>query len=154
MIVYQGPSRLDPSAEIVVILTGLDGSSSNAKTGGMVQSYIIRTDRSPNDAVKDGSDRAICGDCPHRMQADGKRSCYVTLAHGPLSVYKAFKRGSYESVTPELAAYRIAGRMLRLGTYGDPGAVPVEVWEALTKLVKGWTGYTHQWRATPELKPS
>lgn len=152
IIVYEGPSRLDPNATIVVILTGLDGSSSNSKTGGMVQSYIIRTDRDPMTAVNDGSDRAICGECPHRKQADGSRSCYVTLAHGPSAVYRAFLRGNYERCFPELAARRIAGRALRMGTYGDPAAVPVDVWLKLTQHVAGWTGYTHQWRRASELR--
>jgi hypothetical protein len=36
---------------------------------------------------------------------------------------------------------------VRLGTYGDPAAVPAEVWRALLSEAAGWTGYTHQWRA-------
>lgn len=35
---------------------------------------------------------------------------------------------------------------VRGGSYGDPAAVPFEVWEALLSKVKNWTMYTHQWR--------
>ena len=34
--------------------------------------------------------------------------------------------------------------MVRLGTYGDPAAVPSYVWESLLSRAKGWTGYRHQ----------
>lgn len=38
------------------------------------------------------------------------------------------------------------GRLVRLGTYGDPAAVPTIVWHRLTEHASGHTGYTHQWR--------
>jgi hypothetical protein len=49
-----------------------------------------------------------------------------------------------------IAADRIAGSMLRLGSYGDPAAIPHDVWTTLLARVAGHTGYTHQWRAFPE----
>jgi len=42
-------------------------------------------------------------------------------------------------------ARRWTGRVLRLGSYGDPTAAPFEAWEQLLATVAGWTGYTHQW---------
>jgi hypothetical protein len=41
----------------------------------------------------------------------------------------------------------IASRVLRLGTYGDPAAAPIRVWQSVTVYVAGWTGYSHQWRS-------
>lgn len=35
---------------------------------------------------------------------------------------------------------------LRIGSYGDPAAVPTRVWMDLTSQVKVITGYTHQWK--------
>ncbi len=55
LIVYDGPSIID-GKPIVVILTGLDQSSENAKTGNLVQSFIIRSDIAPTDALKTGDD--------------------------------------------------------------------------------------------------
>ncbi len=140
-VLYEGPSLLD-GAPIVVIATGLKTASTNAKTGDMIQTYILRADVPPIEAVKQGADESICGACPHRGDGSGHdRSCYVTLFHGPRAVYAAFQRGSY----PKGAA-DASGRMVRLGTYGDPAAVPVDVWERLLAGSEGFTGYTHQWR--------
>ena len=37
---------------------------------------------------------------------------------------------------------------LRLGTYGDPCAVPFSVWSPVLETEGArWTGYTHQWRS-------
>jgi hypothetical protein len=35
---------------------------------------------------------------------------------------------------------------LRIGSYGDPAAVPTWVWKDLASDVKVMTGYTHQWK--------
>ncbi|MAB53502.1 hypothetical protein [Marinobacter sp.] len=145
-IIYQGPSLLDGSPIVVVALV----KSSNKKTGDMVQTYIIRADMDPLKASKYGLDFAVCGDCKHRGEADPdgtgkqakKRSCYVTLFHGPLQVYKSFKKGNYKPAGDISGLAR--GRMVRLGTYGDPAAVPSHIWDALLKDSAGHTGYTHQ----------
>lgn len=152
IIVYDGPSLLDRSARVVVILTGLGGESRNSKTGGMVQAWILCRDEHPTQALHTGSDAAICGQCPHRGSADTMRTCYVNPM-GPNAVYRAFTKGNYETRTPREAAPLLKGRQLRIGAYGDPAAVPVSVWRALLRHVDGWTGYTHQWRKARALKP-
>lgn len=42
---------------------------------------------------------------------------------------------------------RVMAEHIRLGAYGDPAALPFEVWRVVLETVSGWTGYTHQWRA-------
>lgn len=149
MVLYEGPSQLD-GAPIVVIAVGLAQGSTNTKTGAMLQTYILRSDVPPIDAVKQGLDESICGGCMHRGDGTGKgRSCYVTLMHGPRGVYLAYKNNRY--VRPACGRSLLlqeagAGRMVRLGTYGDPAAVPIETWNHLLKSAAGWTGYTHQWK--------
>jgi hypothetical protein len=151
-IIYQGPSVLD-GAPIVVVATY---SKSNSKTGVMVQTYILRTDIDPREASKTGADSSICGTCPHRgtatddpaaKQAKG-RTCYVLLGQGPLVVWRAFQRGFYQPQDPAAIG---RGRMVRLGTYGDPAAVPAAVWDALLSEAEGWTGYSHQSGFRPDL---
>src|SRR3546814_5822354 len=116
VILYEGPSKRD-GKPISVMASGLAKASRNTKTGAMVQTYIIRTDVDPVTAVREGADASICGDCPHRGDGTGKgRSCYVTLIHGPSTVYKAYKRGVYPKVDAFTAAALFAGRMIRLGT--------------------------------------
>lgn len=154
-VVYDGPSAIDGSP-IAVILTGFGKASTNAKTGGMVQSYIIRTDVAPTDAIRQGLDGAVCGTCPLRSVAGGgSGACYVNVGHGPLAVFNAYKRGRYVSMTPDRAAWEVGETMrpLRMGTYGDPGAVPNAgtFWRALLRRQApgvGHTGYTHRWRDT------
>lgn len=152
-IIYRGPSLID-GAPIVVVATGLTVGSANGKTGAMVQTYVLRDNgRSPMDNVRSGDDVSICGACPHRLNPEtGKRSCYVTLAHGPRSVSASVNRGRYVDSTdpdgPEAALVRelVRDRPLRLGTYGDPLAAPVAVWVPLINVSARWTGYTHQWK--------
>lgn len=153
MIIYEGPSQLD-GAPIVAIV--LPGSSTNRKTGDMVQTYILRADMAPIDAVNSGADASICGTCPHRGTVQNgrnvNRTCYVNLGHGPRAVYDAYLRGIYPRVTVGDAARAVAGRLVRLGTYGDPAAVDVSIWARLVASAAGHTGYTHQWRERPEFR--
>lgn len=152
-IVYRGISELDGVTPIVVVLTGLASDrTSNKKTGGMVQAYILVAGWSATDAVHNGTDFAICGDCKHRGDGTGKdRACYVSLATGLSAVSRGVQAGTYPRLSLQQAAVALAGRQLRLGTYGDPAAVPLSVWEALLVNAAGWTGYTHQWRTRPDL---
>ena len=142
LVAYHGPSRLD-GAPIVLIVTF---ASLNAKTGAMAQAWVLRADVSPQEAIAGGLDRSVCGDCVHRSGSAIGRSCYVITWLGPLNVYKAFRANQYPTVAPHLAAPHLAGAQLRMAAYGDPAAVPFEVWRALLTSVVGWTGYTHQWR--------
>lgn len=154
-VVYEGPSAIDGSP-IAVILTGFASKSTNAKTGGMIQSYIIRTDIAPTDAIKQGLGGAVCGTCPLRSVADGgSGACYVNVGHGPLAVFNAYHRRRYERASVRFASFAIGdtGRPFRMGTYGDPGAVPDagRFWSNLVAFMhpgQGHTGYTHRWRDT------
>ena len=144
-IVYRGPSRLN-GKRIVAILTGLLDVSENVKTGSMLQIYILRDRISPIKALWHGEDEAVCGDCYHRV-VNGAGTCYVNPLHGPNPIYRALKHGKYPRITLQKAAQLISGHDVRLGAYGDPVAVPIEVWEQLLVYVNSWTGYTHQWRS-------
>jgi len=159
-VLYRGPSEID-AQPIVCIATGLQTGGSNKKTGHMVQVYILRGDMNPLQAVQTGDDAAICGDCPHRgrividpttgLRRNVERSCYVTLMHGPRVVWDAYQRGIYPDVPLTKARKLLARRVIRLGAYGDPGAVPMKVWEVALDQVQELSGYTHLWRKFPLL---
>ena len=120
--------------------------TSNTKTGAVIQTWILRADRDPVQASKASLDGAVCGDCPHRHSLGG--ACYVTLFQAPLGVWRAWDRGNYTPSTKaqaKLDALKLAGNPVRLGAYGDPAAVPTEVWCDLLDGAQAWTGYTHQW---------
>ena len=152
MIIYEGPTLLD-GQQIVVIATGIKSKSSNGKTGGMIQTWILLRDIDPREANKSGADYGICGDCPHRGKATtaldkvlaAERTCYVILFQAPLNVWKTYHRGNYDrAVDSEAIASVGTGRKVRLGSYGDPAAVPAYVWQALLSKSVGRTGYSHQ----------
>lgn len=151
VVLFEGLSMIDNHTPIVVIATGLGRKTSNRKTGAMVQTWILRADMTPLDAVGSREDGGICGGCPHRKQLDGSRSCYVQVGQAPQGIFKAYLRGSYPKATVEELAELFAGRLVRLGAYGDPAAVPSEVWDAALSQSAGHTGYTHQWKA-PRLR--
>lgn len=139
-ILYRGPSLLNGAPIVVVAITK---KSTNEKTGNMVQTYILADNGiSPVENAKSLADAAICGSCPHRRGMGG--ACYVNLGQGPRAVADGVVRGIYPA-DAQSAADASKGRMVRLGTYGDPAAVPAAVWVALLAQSAGHTGYTHQW---------
>lgn len=148
-VIWEGASLLD-GAPIVVIVIGLITRAArkvNRKTGAMLQTYILRSDIAPMAAIHAGLDASICGTCVHRgADGDGTgRTCYVNIGQGPTVVFKQYAKGGYPRVNDAAPLGR--NRMVRLGTYGDPAAVPAYVWHNLLNDAKGSTGYTHQWRA-------
>ena len=145
MTVWQGISQIDGVTPIVVIATfGKAGkASANEKTGDMIQTFILRADMEPWEAIQTGQDEAICGVCPHRGKASGGTgACYVRVYQAPLSTWRSWDRGNAEAFDLE----RFRGRKVRIGSYGDPAAVPVAVWQEIVAVAAATTGYTHQWR--------
>ena len=49
--------------------------------------------------------------------------------------------------TPGTLRRILAGRKIRLGTYGDPAAAPVAIWQEITADAAGIVGYSHQWQS-------
>jgi hypothetical protein len=139
-IIYRGPSLLDGKPIVVVAVVR---ESKNKKTGNMVQTYVLVDNGiSPVQNARSLADSSVCGDCKHRRGMGG--SCYVNLGQGARSVMDGVQRGIYPDA-PLHASQVVEGRHVRLGTYGDPAAVPAYVWENLLKHAAGHTGYTHQW---------
>ena len=143
-ILFEGPSMLD-GAPIVVIATL---KSRNTKTGDMIQTWILRSDINPLEAMKQAKDASICGACPHRPitlpNGKVKRTCYVNVGQAPMAVYKAYKRGAYPVATQADIEKHIKGRAVRFGAYGDPAAAPTWIWAMLANVASVHTGYTHQ----------
>ena len=140
--VWEGASWID-GAPIVCIVTL---KSVNRKTGDMAQVWILRSDIDPVQAINEGKDASICGACVHRgLDGFKQRSCYVDVAKAPLGIFKAAGRGVYPTIALSDLAAQMQGRKVRLGAYGDPAVLPVEVLDAFTRNAVLHTGYTHQW---------
>ena len=155
-IIYQGPSQID-GLPIVAIATYSDR---NTKTGKVLQTYIIRSDISPLEASKSGQDFSICGDCKFRGEANSdperkqakNRKCYVNLGQGPTIVYKSFNRGVYPIANDHASRVELGeNRVVRLGTYGDPAAVPSYVWDQLLSECLSHLAYSHQSGFRPDI---
>jgi hypothetical protein len=140
---------------IVAIMTGVDKPSANAKTGPIPQVWILRSDVEPTAAARSGDDASVCGDCPLRQVGnpamgarDGSKgtACYVVLHRAPLSVWRTFTRGGYRPLDSASLARHAT---IRLGAYGDPAAVPLDVWDRLATVGPRLLGYTHAWRYAP-----
>ena len=141
-IIYRGHSLLDGKPIVAVAIVG---ESKNAKTGNMVQTYILADNgKSPVESARTLEDVSVCGDCKHRRGMGG--SCYVNLGQGARAVMDGLMRGIYPSATPAQVSRIVSGRKVRLGTYGDPMAVPIWVWDNLVSEADSHTGYTHQWQ--------
>lgn len=145
-VLYEGPSVID-SKPIVALATGVDRLSENPKTGPMVQTWMLRQDLHPQEAVTTGEDYSICGDCPLR-----KDVCYVIVGQAPSMIWLKYQRGHRVYATDTLTQFG-AERVIRIGAYGDPAAIPLSVWSALTQKAQAYVGYTHHWRwCDPNLK--
>ncbi len=162
-ILYRGPSRFT-GEPIAVVATGIKRKSGNVKTGYLVQTWILPIGADgaailPHVAVPTGAAVAVCGRCP--LLGNG---CYVRLDTAPRAVADAFNRGAYPDATPAAVAAIVAehvraGRIdgFRIGSWGDPAAVPADVWRAIVDTVRiagGVTpGYTHAWSGRYATRP-
>lgn len=148
LVVYHGPSAYDGSPIVAILQRG----SSNSKTGGMAQLFILSADIDPITASRLGADYGVCGNCKHRGNAApdkqsgwaDNRTCYVNLLHAPTSKYKSFKAGKYKpaDTVGEVQAL-LEGQGLRIGAYGDPAALPTGLCEMLSGMADYSTSYTH-----------
>ena len=82
------------------------------------------------------------------------RTCYVATFQAPLSIYKSWLKGNYETLTPKQVQKRLAYKKVRLGSYGDPIHIPLNILDVILKHTLGTTGYTHQWKNKEYIKYS
>ena len=102
------------------------------------------------DAIKAGADVSVCGDCPLRLNPKtGKKLCYVTQRR-PSGVYRSYTNDKLPIVKIDARSnIWFDLKPLRIGSYGDPTAIPIEVWTDWVGLLKSrkirHTGYTRRW---------
>ena len=148
-LLYDGPSRLVPSRDIIVLATGFKNPSANVKTGPMIQTWILDKKEKPTDAIKSLHDESVCGDCPFRGTV-----CYVQVGQAPNSIWNAYTRGRYPHLGRADYERVFNGRKVRFGAYGDPCAAPAVIWGDIALHSSGHTGYTHQWRRPDSIEYS
>lgn len=146
LILWEGVSAIDGVTPIVAIATGFQTPTKNEKLSKrgskVIQVFYLLRDVPPHKAVKTGEDAAVCGDCMHRPSLGG--ACYVVTFQAPLSVWKAYRRGSYAKWDGDTSIF--AGRFVRFGAWGDPAAVPVGTFDSIRAAAARVAAYTHQWQ--------
>lgn len=137
LIVYRGPSELNGDPIVAVLVH----RSENRKTGDMASIWILPDlEVPPHVASRAGADESVCGDCQLRHYLGG--ACYVHLFQGPRAVWDALQRGRYAPWDGKPCTRS----SIRFGAYGDPAAVPLDVWRRLMPRARApHTGYTRQW---------
>ena len=147
---YCGPSQLD-GEPIIVVATGFSGANSNPKLGSASSRLELRPDVSPvgGGEARTGADSSICGACPLRGTAQARRvtnrTCDGPVFLAPLSIWNASVKvtqktsaealdrgkGTAMHVNEDQLSTLFADCGVRLGSYGDPAAVPPSIWGKL-----------------------
>lgn len=118
-------------------------STSNVKTGDMIQIWFLLKDVPPMEAVKSGIDAdSVCAGCP---MASGN-GCYVQVWQAPSQIWKSYRNGRYGKLDPKDYELAFLNRKIRFGAYGNPSLLPISKIKAIAKASSGWTGYFHDWR--------
>jgi len=150
LVAYRGHSEID-GEPVIAVLSCIQKVSGTKKTGDVIQVSFLRADLDPNQAAVTGSDHSVCGDCRHRHVNNG--TCYV-----PRHKYEAWTsyqhtQGIPADLTAACEAIRLSNVPVRVGSVGDPSAVPLSVVQALVEAAREpRTGqchhlcYTHRWR--------
>lgn len=150
--IYVGPSRINGDTIRGVVTTHtINTKLTDRLKAGVLQLWILAHETHPTIALNEGKDEAVCGSCPLRSWRNGEkvaRLCYVSP--NPIgSVWRSSHANPV--ISPRKAVAGSAARLLRLGAYGDPAALPFELVESLVDEaraagIRKITGYTHQWR--------
>lgn len=151
IVLWRGPSAIGNGADVIALATF---RSDNRKIGNMAQIWILPASESSLSALQHGRNSAVCGWCelqgrPVRNAQTGRvkmvdRVCYVNVGQAPGQLWRKLRAGGY----PEASAHRndldlFCGRDVRLGAYGDPAALPIELLESIVDRAANWTGYSH-----------
>lgn len=141
-LIYRGPSLIN-NAPILAFATV---SSANRKTGNVVQTTIVPDNVVPSAASKTPQVNSVCGACV--LKRTERDICYVRIEESIDSIARAYYAGNVDDVTGDDAeiAELGTGRVVRLGAYGDPAAVPSRIWRTLCSDSTAILGYTHQWQ--------
>jgi len=145
---------LHETATVVVLASGFTKPSANAKTGPMIQIWILNKAENPMESVLSGSDSNNCLNCFFRpalfhdalqqgLIPQGSKRCYVNKSKAPRSLWVKFTKGGYTAL-PSIELFR--HKSVRFGAYGEPVLIPLEIVASIVDVAKMHTGYTHDWR--------
>jgi len=145
-VAWAGPSELDAEPIMLVIMRGGNDPSENGKTGDVLQVAVMSQREPPGYAYRNGRDGSVCPQaCVHRSKLrGGMGTCYVDKAklRAAWNNAKRLVQAGVVGVAPEFWH----GAIVRLGSEGDPAAVPRDVLVSIVSQCAAHTGYTARWR--------
>jgi hypothetical protein len=80
--------------------------------------------------------KIFVGDCKHRPQ--NNNTCYVNVWQAPYNIFNAYKANRYDKLNKNNISL-FKDRFFRIGSYGDPSVVPVNVWKNLLEHTSAHT---------------
>jgi hypothetical protein len=146
------------SGEIVHVLKTKVSENSKLGIGFVVHTYHWSIDQISTGLFT--NDANNCLDCPYSYNQNNGKSggCYT---HGGMQgqglrsmlkrLHKLFVAGKIESFNKDqfnnflLLSQSFNPVLTRLGVYGEPITLPLNVMGKLVRISKAHTGYTHQW---------
>lgn len=146
------------AGDIVHVLKTKASENSKLGFGFIVHTYHWSVDQVASGRFTD--DAHNCMDCPYSYNQNGGKTggCYT---HGGMQgqglrsmlkrIHKLYGAGKIESFNKDsfdkfLSLSSAASPVLtRLGVYGEPITLPLNVMGKLVRISKSHTGYTHQW---------
>jgi hypothetical protein len=152
-ILWEGPGP--DGAPLAAVATGLVVPSSNPKTGPMVQTWLMRSDMHPVEAMTTGADVATCNGCELRPflvrmlpLKPGKKppQCYVNMGMALNQVWKKLISNHYPRVEREDIPLLFAGKSVRIGSFGNFSNAPEWLVPTILQQVSRWTMYEHNWQ--------
>lgn len=144
VVVAETRSLIDRE-EIVILATGFHYCT-NPKLGfNVIQTFYLKKNVHPYEAQKNGTDYSVCGNCPLRRV--NQNICYVNpIMLG--NMWKAYRNERYGLLQSfHLEQIKAQRKTLRLGAYGEPTSVPLELVGDLIAASSIAIGYTHNWRS-------
>ncbi len=181
-IIYQGPSKIDGSPIVVIATGFADRSENTKTGDLIqtwIERADMSPLEARRQGL-DSSICGDCDNRSHASGGTG--ACYVDVGRAPEGIWhayhrtvnpsvvrscprcrKAARRGKgikywvanppYGTVTKRGEIARLGeGQDIRVGSHGDPAAVPAWVWKAFTKNARTVRGYTHRWKNAQHLQ--
>lgn len=148
LLIWEGPSRFNGEPIKVFARYLGHNPTGNDKLGDMSTIVIVPGDILPREAIATGRDESVCGACLFRPFNKG--GCYVRMLPGPESTAWAHRHNPYPLMV-DPSVFKLKG--VRIGDWGDPAAVPVEVWRPILDNAPLVVSYTHAWK-THKLDPA
>lgn len=108
----------------------------------MLQLSILPTKLTVSESIRLKADQAQCGSCILAANTPGPLECYVN----PVT-YNEIQKATESLWVNNWPT--LPDKPIRLGSYGDPAKIPLNVLKRLTSD-RSYTGYTHRWRTCRE----